>query len=149
MIPAWQAAYEATGALHWRKKALKLHARLRQLLQQPHPPRALDGQGRTLGEATLEDHALLQAASQMLGQRDRSLQHLTEQRFLTSTGWKLSAAPLLPGQSGEKWLEDGPLPSLTAIVDFHAVQRLAAQQDMLRDLAILSASYLRFRTLPR
>lgn len=143
------AAYQVSGERHWQQQAYALyHALYRRLMSDSAPPRALNEQGQPLGTATLEDYALLKHTAQLLEQKTSSIQQLLETRYLTPWGWKLAATPLLPGMSGTKWLPDYFLPSLTALTDQQAAQRLSAAQTYLRAHPLTSGSYLRFQTLP-
>jgi len=86
--------------------------------------RARSDQG-WIGEATLEDYAYVarglrdwadlagSEADRALAQR---LVRLAWARFHGDTGWRLSAAPLLPGVTAEPALADGPLPSPAAVI---------------------------------
>ncbi len=78
-----------------------------------------------IGEATLEDYAYvargLRDWADLAGSdTDRTLaQRLVElawARFRDDTGWRLSAAPLLPAVPAEPALSDGPLPSPAAVI---------------------------------
>ena len=149
MVDALSAAADATGDMQWKKRALELYRTLTRLLLASQPPRALNEDGQPMGQATLQDYALTLAAGQTLGQDTHALRQRMEERFLTPSGWKLSAAPLLPGQSGLKWLADGPLPSLTAIADRPHPEHVAAVQKTLQQRPLTSHSYLRFHTLPQ
>ena len=142
LINAFVAAAEVTGDERWHQRAEQLFNQLNQLISQPQAPRALSRTGHPIGQASLEDHALLLRAAQALNQDTRSLQRLSEQRFLTPVGWKLSIAPLLPGMGGVKWLPDDALPSLTALLDARAPNRLAAAEPTIRQAPLTSGSYL-------
>ncbi|WP_294948124.1 thioredoxin domain-containing protein [Sulfurivirga sp.] len=146
MVEAYQAAAEASGEDTWRNKATELFERLHHLLMGKRPPRALIGR-RPAGDATLEDHALLLRAAAVLGRPTDALRRYIERRYLTDTGWKLAARPMLPGMGGRFWLPDDALPSLTALVDKGAPARLAAAEPDLRRAPLASGSYLRFHTL--
>ncbi len=147
MVEALSAATAATGDPHWRHEALALYKKLSGYLLHPQPPRAINADGHPMGQATLQDMALTIAAGEALGADTTALRRRMAQTFLTPTGWKLSAAPLLPGQSGLKWLPDGALPSLTAIADQRYPAHVAALQTTLRHTPLQSHSYLRYHTL--
>jgi len=142
LINAWVAAADATGDPVWRQQAKALYQRLYTLLLQSDPPRALGENGQPIGGAMLADHALLLRAARALEQDTTTLQRLTEQRFLTSVGWKLSGIPLLPGMTGSTWLPDDDLPSLTALLDVHAPSRLAGAEPAIHQSPLASGSYL-------
>ncbi len=148
MVDALTAATDATGDPQWRTRAVALYKKLNRRLLTQQPPRAFNADGRPMGQATLQDYALTVAAGETLGEDTASLRQRMARDFLTLSGWKLSAAPLLPGQSGLKWLADGALPSLTAIADLPYPGHVAAMQTRLRQTPLQSHSYLRYNTLP-
>lgn len=148
VVESLMAAYHATGKPQWQQRAQALYRQLyRLLMETDSPPRALNEHGHPMGDATLEDHAMLKRAAQVLTQPEAAIQQRMEARYLTPFGWKLAASPLLPGMSGKKWLPDGYLPSATALTDQHAPQRLSAAQAKIQQNPLACGSYLRFSTL--
>ncbi len=149
MVDALVAATDATGNPRWHARAAALYRKLSRQLRTEHPPRALNDDGSPMGQATLQDYALTVAAGERLGRDTTALRQRMAADFLTPSGWKLAAAPLLPGQSGLKWLPDGALPSLTAIADQPDPAHVAAVQTTLRKAPLQSHSYLRYATLKK
>lgn len=147
MVDALVAATDTTGDLQWRVRAVALYSKLSRQLRMEHPPRALNDDGSPMGQATLQDYVLTIAAGETLGEDTVPLRQRMARDFLTPSGWKLSAAPLLPGQNGLKWLADGALPSLTAIADSPYLAHVAAVQTRLQQAPLQSHSYLRYNTL--
>jgi uncharacterized protein YyaL (SSP411 family) len=125
-LSALARAYSVTGdksyVTHAERLAAYLNGRLwdgRQLL------RARDGD-KALGEASLEDYALVAQGLWDWGQAggDRNatgkaverLVRLAWQRYFTNGRWQQSDTPLVPMLDGRLAIEDGPLPSASAVI---------------------------------
>jgi len=139
-----------------------LQNRLLKLIQQPHPPRAISQDNQPMGEATLQDYAMLAKALYTLHNLPIQiplapleenlaptpeewlgfLQNRAEKQFLTPTGWRLSQAPLLPGQHGKWVIPDDALPSATTPFQCPHPEQLAQVQNDLLDMPIQTPSVL-------
>ncbi len=120
---AYAASGDKTYAIGASRLATYLSTRLwngDQLL------RARDGD-QALGEATLEDYALVAQglsdwnrvapeASQLSALLVQKLARLAWQRYFKDGRWQQSDAPLIPMLDGKWALDDGPLPSPTAVI---------------------------------
>jgi hypothetical protein len=125
-LSALARAYSVTGdknyAAHAERLASYLTGQLwdgRQLL------RARNGE-EALGEASLEDYALVAQGlwdwGQAGGERDATgnavqrLVRLAWQRYFTNGRWQQSDTPLIPMLDGRLAVEDGALPSASAVI---------------------------------
>ncbi|WP_373019215.1 thioredoxin domain-containing protein [Thiomicrorhabdus sp.] len=154
-LSAYVSAYEAVGQKDYLIKAQQLANRLIDLLNQPEPPKALTGDAKYIGHASLEDYAYVIQGLQSL-QRvapDNTLQEgiqaLTEstlRRFLNKQGWQTSTDFLLPGQNRFIALKDTATPSPSALLecstDDRGEKRNAGFADLLRQNPLDFASYL-------
>lgn len=125
-----QTQDNAALADHYALQAHSLAQRLYQVLMLEHAPRAINDQGQTLGQATLEDFAYTLAAlrnwQSISGLKlDTQIQQLAQrahQSFFTPQGWISSHENFLPGQQGSLDLPDLATPSATAIMTCNAEQ---------------------------
>lgn len=138
MLSAYAAAdaSDPEHSAHYHAQARQLINRLQAAFESSTPPRAFSRQGRPIGQASLQDTAwVIQGlkdwrAEGALLRFQKNLMARAEKQFLTSRGWQLSVAPLLPGQIGHWATPDNEQPSATALLDCQRPQHLAqAQQD--------------------
>jgi uncharacterized protein YyaL (SSP411 family) len=144
---AYVASGDKTYALAARRLASYLTTRLwngRQLL------RARDGE-QTLAEAVLEDYALVAQglwdwnrvapqASPLVRVLVPKLVRLAWQRYFKDGRWQQSDAPLIPMLNGKLALDDGPLPSASAVLSHLSMETpdltsdMAIQEQLMRHL---------------
>jgi len=163
MLSSYAVAYKLDTAnrSQYANKAEQLVKSLQKAFQNQSPPRAFNRQGQIMGSATLEDYALtLQALKdwqntlsqspplapqskviQTLKMLQAQLKAQSEQRFLSAQGWRLSQAPILPGQHHHWATPDSDLPSVTARLDCSRPNHIAHEQTELLTHPLDYASY--------
>jgi hypothetical protein len=125
-LSALARAYSATGGKTYAVPAERLTAYLNGRLWDGHRLlRARDGD-KALGEASLEDYALVAQGLWDWGQAggDRNatgkaverLVRLAWQRYFTNGRWQQNDIPFIPMLDGRLAIEDGPLPSASAVI---------------------------------
>ncbi|WP_084205772.1 thioredoxin domain-containing protein [Thiomicrorhabdus chilensis] len=155
ILSAYVTTYEQASNTKYLQMAESLGARLQTLLSQTPPPRALDQNGQSIGQATLEDYAYTLQALKALqkvapnGQRQAAIKQLNQlalDTFYNANGWRTNVHSLLPGLSRKPALADTAIPSATAIMSCLNPALLNEQNrffaDSLRQDPIRFASYL-------
>jgi uncharacterized protein YyaL (SSP411 family) len=141
-------AYAASGDNTYALAASRLATYLStQLWKGDQLLRAREGE-QALAEATLEDYALMaqglwdwsRAAPQTLPTDGLPVQRLVRiawRRYFRDGRWLQSDAPLIPMLDGKVALDDGPLPSATAVISRLSAQNpaLAADETVQKQLA--------------
>lgn len=151
MLSALSRAAHATKETYYQNKAEQLAIRLSTLIQLNQPPRAISDNNQYLGEANLQDYAFIRqglmdyqtllnntAFSKTIEYIDNKLQTA----FYGTQGWKYDATPILAQQSGDWVMDDGPIPSPTALVSCLQPESLAVKQELLHAQALNFSSYL-------
>ncbi len=102
-------------------------------INKKNPPRALSANNQKMGRANIQDYAyIIQGLTNWSNLRKNNpltlqianLKQQAKTKFLTKQGWLYSDSPILPNQSGTRAMEDGPIPSPTAILDCLLIKRL-------------------------
>lgn len=151
MLSALSRAAHATKDTHYQNKAEQLAIRLSTLIQLNQPPRAISDNNQYLGEANLQDYAFIRQGlmdyQTLLNNTEFSktieyIDNKLQTAFYGTQGWKYDATPILPQQTGDWVMDDGPIPSPAALVSCLKPESLAVKQALLHAQALNFSSYL-------
>lgn len=151
LLSSLSQAWKVFEKPEYQISAQQLASRLSQLILQSTPPRALSGDGSAIGEANLQDYAyILQGLKDyqtstgdlQFNKTIQLLKKIIPDKFYGTTGWQYGTTKILPQQTGQWIMADGPIPSPAALVSCDKPQSLIQQQDLLLAQALNYPSYL-------
>ncbi|MEA1990222.1 MAG: DUF255 domain-containing protein [Pseudomonadota bacterium] len=151
VLSALSQAYQTLKSESYLIQAKKLASKLSANIQLQNAPRAIVESDQPMGEANIQDYAFIKKGLQDYQNATKDTQFETSiifikqklvQDFYGSTGWRYGSTPILPQQKGEWLMEDGPIPSPTALVSCLKPNSVIQDQNKLVAQAINYPSYL-------